>query len=359
VSRCASIISSLIRRQLKKSQVDINSISAIARMLVCIFVPPGAYALEFTGPSGVFEEANKQAGRRVYDIRFVAEEPQLITCLSGLRVMPDRTIHDADERIDTLIVVGARDPLAPASPSLIAWLQRQAPKTRRYGAVCTGAFLLGAAGLLDNKHATTHWEFAPALAEAFPAAIVEPDRIFVRDGAMFTSAGVAAGMDLALALVEEDLGRPAALAVARWLVMFLKRPGGQSQFSIQLAAQTASSTPILEVQQWIRDNPQASLSVRELAQRAGMTERSFARVFRSQAGITPADFVEATRIDAARRLLEETDLSLQRLASASGFGSTEALRRAFLRRLGVRPTDYRSRFHSSYRDERSPEDGTC
>ena len=316
-------------------------------MLIGFFVPPGGHALEFTGPSDVFEEANRQAGRRVYDIRFISEEPRPMTCLSGLRFMPDRTIHDADEPIDTLIVTGARDPLEPATSSLIAWLQRQAPNTRRYGAVCSGAFLLGAAGLLDNKHATTHWEFAPALAAAFPLAIVEPDRIFVRDGPMFTSAGVTAGMDLALALVEEDLGRAAALAVARWLVMFLKRPGGQSQFSIQLAAQTASRTPILEVQQWIRDNPQAGLSVRELAQRAGMTERSFARVFRSQTGITPGDFVEATRVDAARRLLEETNLPLQRVASASGFGSTEALRRAFVRQLGVRPTDYRSRFHSS------------
>jgi transcriptional regulator GlxA family with amidase domain len=316
-------------------------------MLIGFFVPPGGHALEFTGPGDVFEEANRQAGRRVYDIRFISEEARPMTCLSGLRFMPDRTIHDADEPIDTLIVTGARDPLEPATPSLIDWLQRQAPNTRRYGAVCTGAFLLGAAGLLDNKHATTHWEFAAALAAAFPSAIVEPDRIFVRDGPMFTSAGVTAGMDLALALVEEDLGRAAALAVARWLVMFLKRPGGQSQFSIQLAAQTASRTPILEVQQWIRDNPQAGLSVRELARRAGMTERSFARVFRSQTGITPADFVEATRVDTARRLLEETNLPLQRVASVSGFGSTEALRRAFVRQLGVRPTDYRSRFHSS------------
>jgi transcriptional regulator GlxA family with amidase domain len=300
-------------------------------MVICFFVLPGGEALEFAGPSDVFEEANRQAGHRAYDIRFVSDEARPITCLSGLRVIPDRTIHDADEPIDTLIVTGARDPFGTVSPAVIDWLERQAPNTRRYGAVCTGAFLLGAAGLLDNKHVTTHWHFAPALAAAFPAAIVEPDRIFVRDGPMFTSAGVSAGIDLALAVVEEDLGRQVALAVARWLVMFLKRPGGQSQFSIQLAAQTASRTPILEVQQWIRDNPQAKLSVRELAQRAGMTERSFSRVFRSQTGITPADFVEATRVDAARRLLEETDLPLQRVASLSGFGSTEALRRAFLR----------------------------
>ena len=325
-------------------------------MRVCFFVPPGGYALEFIGPSDVFEEANRQAGRRVYDIEFISEEPRLVTCRSGLRFMPDRTIRDADEPIDTLIVVGALDPLAPASPSFVAWVQRQAPNTRRYGAVCTGAFLLGAAGLLDNRHVTTHWQFAPALAEAFPAAIVEPDRIFVRDGPMFTSAGVTAGADLALALVEEDLGRSAALAVARWLVMFLKRPGGQSQFSIQLAAQAASRTPILDVQQWIRDNPQAKLSVRELAQRSGMSERSFARVFRGQTGITPAHFVEATRVDAARRLLEETNLPLQRVASASGFGSTEALRRVFLRQMGLRPSDYRSRFRTSWRAERIPED---
>jgi transcriptional regulator GlxA family with amidase domain len=276
-------------------------------MRICFFLLPGGEALEFAGPSDVFDEANRQTGRRVYDISFVAEEAQPITCLSGLRILPDRTIHDPDEPIDTLIVTGARDPLSPVSPSVIDWLQRQAPKTRRYGAVCTGAFLLGTAGLLDNKHVTTHWRFASALAEAFSAAIVEPDRIFVRDGAMFTSAGATAGTDLALALVEEDLGRAIALAVARWLVMFLKRPGGQSQFSVQLAAQVASRTPILEVQQWVRDNPQAKLSVRELAQRASMSERSFARVFRGQTGMTPADFVEATRVDAARRLLEETD----------------------------------------------------
>jgi transcriptional regulator GlxA family with amidase domain len=329
---------------------------AMATMHICFFLLPGGEALEFAGPSDVFEEANRQAGHRVYDIRFVAEEARPITCLSGLRIMPDRTIHDADEPIDTLIVSGARDPFGPTSPALIDWLQRQAPKTRRYGAVCTGAFLLGAAGLLDNKHVTTHWQFATALAAAYPAAIVEPDRIFVRDGPMFTSAGCTAGTDLALALVEEDLGRAAALAVARWLVVFLKRPGGQSQFSVHLAGQTASRTPILEVQQWIRDNPKANLSVRELARRAGMSERSFARVFRSQTGITPAGFVEATRVDAARRLLEESNLPLQRVASASGFGSTEALRRAFLRQIGVRPSDYRSRFRSSYPDQTIPKD---
>ncbi len=251
-------------------------------MLIAFFIPPGGHALEFTGPSDVFEEANRQFGRSVYEIRFVSEEARLMECLSGLRFMPDRTIHDPDEPIDTLLVTGTRDPIRPISPPIIEWLQRRVPTARRYGSVCTGAFLLGAAGLLDDKHVTTHWEFAPALAAAFPSAIIEPNRIFVRDGAMFTSAGVSAAIDLALALVQEDFGRDLSLAVARWLVVYLKRPGGQSQFSAQLAAQKATRSPIERVQQWLRDNPRAKATVGEMAARAGMSERSFARAFRQE-----------------------------------------------------------------------------
>jgi transcriptional regulator GlxA family with amidase domain len=313
-------------------------------MLVAILIPPSGHSLEICGPGDVFAEANRQQGRRIYDLQVVSEQVGPLTCFSGLRVLPDRTIHDADEAIDTLIVTGPRDPPGAVIPPVTEWLRRRCPATRRFGSVCTGTFLLGAAGLLDGKHVTTHWEFAPALAAAYPTAIVEPDRIFVRDGPLFTSAGVTAGMDLALALVEEDLGRSAALSVARWLVMFLKRPGGQSQFSVQLATQTAVRSPIERVLQWVRDNPQAELSVVALAQRAGMSARNFARTFRQDTGLTPAEFVEATRVDIARRLLEETDLPLQRVASASGFGRSEALRRAFIRRLGVRPIEYRSRF---------------
>ncbi|SRR6266851_601505 len=316
-------------------------------MLIGFFYPGNGTSLELSGPTDVFEEANRQYGRRVYDLQLISERPWPMTSLSGLRILPDRTIDDPLDTIDTLIVAGTIDPTRAASPALIDWLKRASSGARRYGAVCTGAFLLGAAGLLDNKHVTTHWEYAPALAAAFPLAIVEPDRIFVRDGPMFTSAGVTAGIDLALSLVEEDFGPALALSVARWLVMYLKRPGGQSQFSVQLATQIASRSPIQQIQQFIRDNPQFNLAVHNLARQAGMSARSFARVFRNETGMTPADFVAATRVDAARRLLEETSLPLSRVAAASGFSTTDAMRRNFRQKCGVSPAEYRSRFRST------------
>ena len=316
-------------------------------MLVALVAPVGAHSLEIAGPSDVFEEANRQcATGRAYEVRVISEGPGPITAASGLRILPDRTIHDPDEPIDTLVVVGPYGIPAPPSRALVAWLRRRTATARRYGSVCTGAFLLGAAGLLGGRRVATHWRYAPELAAAYPSAIVEPDRIFVRDGPLFSSAGVTAGIDLALALVEEDLGGAVALAVARQLVMFLKRPGGQSQFSVQLAAQTATRSPIQQVQQWIRDDPGADLSIAALSRRAAMSGRNFARVFRRETGMTPADFVEATRVDAARRMLEEGGLPFQRIASECGFTGSDTLRRAFLRRLAVTPQDYRSRFRS-------------
>lgn len=317
-------------------------------MLVAIFAPPGARSLEISGPRDVFGEANHHiAERAAYDVQVIAETPGPITCATGDRILPDRMINDAGDPIDTLMVAGPRGVPEPPSAAVCTWLRRCSARVRRYGSVCTGAFLLGAAGLLDGKRATTHWRYAGDLARAVPAAVIEPDLIFVREGRLFTSAGVAAGLDLALALVEEDHGRAVALAVARELVLFLKRPGGQSQFSVQLAAQVATRSPVERVQQWIRDNPAGDLSVPELALRAAMSERNFSRVFREEAGMTPADFVEATRVDAARRLLEETNLPVQRIAAASGFGGVDAQRRAFLRRLGVRPAEYRARFRTA------------
>jgi len=315
-------------------------------MLIAILMSPNGHSLEICGPGDVFAEANRHLGRDAYNLKFISERADPLICVSGLRVMPDRTIYDPDETIDTLIVTGSRDPFRPATPAMIEWLRRRSLATRRYGSVCTGAFLLGAAGLLDGKHVTTHWEFASALAAAYPTAIVEPDRIFVRDGAMFTSAGVTAGMDLALALVEEDFGRTLAILVARWLVLFLKRPGGESQISVQLTMQGAVRSPIQQVVEWVRDNPKAALSVSGMARRAGMSERNFARAFRQDTGTTPAKFVEATRVDAARRLLEETDLPLQRIATVSGFSRAETLRRAFIRRFGVSLVEYRARFRT-------------
>jgi transcriptional regulator GlxA family with amidase domain len=318
-------------------------------MRVAVFLPPGAHALEIAGPLDVFAEASRQlGGAPAYVVNVVATGPGLIECASGLRVLPDQTIADPDPAVDTLIVIGPDGSGLPNPPvELVRWLLQTSAVTRRFGSVCTGAFLLGAAGLLDGRHVTTHWEFAVALAAAFPRAVVEMDRIFVRDGKLFTSAGVTAGIDLALALVEEDHGRDLALAVARRMVMFLKRPGGQSQFSVQLAGQIAGHSAIQHVQQWVRDRPDAKMSIAALAQRAGMSIRNFSRVFRKEAGMTPADFVEASRVDTARRLLEETTLPLSRIASMCGFAGADGLRRAFRRRMDVGPLDYRARFRST------------
>jgi transcriptional regulator GlxA family with amidase domain len=203
---------------------------------------------------------------------------------------------------------------------------------------------LAAAGLLDGRRATTHWGWCDTLAESFPTVAVEPDRIFVRDGNVWTSAGVTAGIDLALAMVEEDLGREVALAVARRLVVFLKRPGGQSQFSAQLAGQLAERQPLGELQAWVADNLDDDLSVERLAERAAMSTRNFSRTFRREVGVTPARFVERARVEGARRLLEESSASVDEIAARCGFGTAETMRRTFLRSLHVTPTDYRRRF---------------
>ena len=210
--------------------------------------------------------------------------------------------------------------------------------------MCTGAFLLAAAGVLDGRRATTHWQACELLARRHPAITVDRDPIFVRDGDVWTSAGVTAGMDLALALVTEDLGREAALQVARQLVMFVQRPGGQAQFSAQLGQQTAERDPIVELQNWIAEHPEDDLGVERLAERVAMSPRHFARVFRHEVGVTPAAYVEIARVEVAQRLLETTGLTVDEIARAAGFGTVETLRRAFARRVGVSPRDYRDRF---------------
>jgi transcriptional regulator GlxA family with amidase domain len=210
--------------------------------------------------------------------------------------------------------------------------------------VCNGAFVLAAAGLLAGRRATTHWAACAELQRRHPDVALEPDSIFVSDGGVYTSAGVTAGMDLSLALVEEDLGRRAALEVARWLVLFLKRPGGQSQFSTQLAAQVAEREPLRELQAWIADHLDADLSVPALAERACMSPRNFARTFRREVGMTPGAYVEASRVEAARIALDGTQEPIDAVARRCGFGTIETMRRAFHRRLGVGPGGYRDRF---------------
>jgi len=315
-------------------------------MKIAILAFPRVQLLDVVGPADVFSEAARQLGDpRAYRVQVIGTEAGAFRGSSGLRLLPDTTVATHRGAIDTLLVAGSPHVDAMAgSTGLDAWLRRQSRSVRRIGAVCSGAFVLAAAGLLDGKRVTTHWNSADRLAAEYPLSRVEPDSIYVKDGKTWTSAGVTAGMDLALAMVEEDHGRDLALRVAREMVMFLKRPGGQSQFSAHLAAQAAERSSVGGVQQHVLAHLAADLSVPALAAHAGMSERNFARVFRAEAGMTPAEFVESARIDAARRLLEESAWPLKRLADALGYANADAFRRAFLRRMGVGPNDYRRRF---------------
>jgi transcriptional regulator GlxA family with amidase domain len=247
-----------------------------------------------------------------------------------------------------LVAGGAGMRRAGPDDPAIAWLREAAPRAQRVASVCTGAFALATAGLLDGRRATTHWAYCRALARDHPGVTVDPEPIYIRDGDVWTSAGVTAGMDLALALVEEDLGSAVALEAARWLVLFLKRPGGQAQFSAGLAMQLASAVraPLRELQAWIADHLDADLSVGALAARACLSERHFARAWRAETGLTPAAYVEALRVERARTLLED-GAAVETAARAAGFTSAEVLRRVFHRRLGVGPAAYRDRFRSA------------
>ena len=313
---------------------------------------PDAQILDVVGPLEVFSRASRLAtdegrhGTPPYRVEILARAPGPVVTSSSLALVASRTYGVVRGRIDTLMVAGGRGvDAALGDRVLIRWLRAMAPhRAGRIASVCTGAFLLAEAGLLDGKTVTTHWSKAALLAERYPRLRVDPDPIFIRQGRVYTSAGVTAGMDLALALVEEDHGRELAARVARELVLFLKRPGGQAQFSEQLQTQLSDRQPIAELQAWIADHPGADLSVAALARRAAMSPRNFARVFQRTVGVTPAEHVERVRIEAARRRLEESDANVDSVASECGFGTRESLRRAFHRALRVSPTAYRSRF---------------
>jgi transcriptional regulator GlxA family with amidase domain len=311
---------------------------------IVIFAPADVHALEIASVMDVFNEANAQTDAALYTLTLVAERPGVIRCASGLAVVPDLSIIDSVPDADTFLVGGSYGVPAAPSESVIAWLQQHSASARRHGAVCTGTFLLGAAGLIDDQAVTTHWYYAEELRDRFPSARVDADRIFIRDGPLFTSAGVSACIDLALALIEEDHGRDLAVSVARHMVMYLKRPGGQSQYSVPLAAQARTRSPIARVQTWILDHPELDLSLSMLASRAAMSPRNFSRVFRSETALSPATYVEQVRMDKARRLLEETSLPLDQVAKQSGLGTAGSARRVFLRRLGISLRQYRDRF---------------
>lgn len=317
---------------------------------VALLAVPNAQILDVTGPLEVFSSTNRElrdrgATRDAYRTRLLTPAGGACPTSSGVSLQADGKLAGQRGALDTLVVAGGLG-IRPAldDAALLANLRRVSRRARRVTSVCTGAFLLAEIGTLDGRRATTHWSACAALARRHPRVQVEVDPIFVRDGAVWTSAGVTAGMDLALALVEEDHGRDVALAVARRLVMFLKRPGGQSQFSGWLDAQRALEDPLDAVRNHVIDHPAEDLRVETLAQRAGMSPRNFARVFARASGVTPARFVEAARVEAARVLLEEGADALEPVAAACGFGSVETLRRAFLRRLKVGPAEYRRRF---------------
>ena len=314
--------------------------------IIVIVAFPGVQPLDVVGPAEVFSTAAALVPGS-YSVEVAARKAGPIPSTS-VGLVADRAFGARRGQIDTLLVAGGPGSRAAARDErTVAWVRAAAGRARRVGSVCTGAFVLAAAGLLDGRHATTHWASCDRLAAGHPAVTVESDPIFVRDDNVYTSAGVTAGMDLALALVEEDLGRKAALEVARWLVLFVKRPGGQSQFSSQLAAQTAEREPLRELQEWIAGHLGADLSVPALAARAHMSERNFARAFRRELGMTPAAYVEVARVEAARIALETTGVPVDAVARDTGFGTVETMRRAFNRRLGVGPAAYRARFTST------------
>jgi transcriptional regulator GlxA family with amidase domain len=313
---------------------------------IAIVVHDGVQALDVAGPLDVFAEAaSRLSSDRGYHCLLIARTRDPVRSSSGMAFLPDLSFEEAAHDFHTVLVAGGPAlPEAAANPATSAWLQHWAIRAERYGSICTGAFALGHAGLLDGRVVTTHWQNAAKLAALFPAAHVEHDRIHARDGALVTSAGVTAGIDLALALVAEDHGQALALLCAKQLVVVAQRQGGQSQFSPLLTAPVDPDKPIGRVQTYVLGHLTEALHVRRLAEIAGVSERSIARAFVAELAVTPHDYVEGVRIDRARNLLEGTDEALKAIAYDCGFASPHQMRAAFQRRLGTSPGRYRESF---------------
>jgi transcriptional regulator GlxA family with amidase domain len=321
----------------------------IARRIVILAAPP-CNLLNLVGPFEVFGTVNQLLVDRdqPYQVEVASSMTERsIMGYSGLSILAHRHYRDFHNGIDTLLLAGGRTIRQHTDADLIQWTIDMSKKVRRIGSTCTGAFLLAKTGLLDGRRATTHWAYAREFAAQFPKVRLDPNPIWLRDGKFYTSAGVTSGMDLALALVEEDLGSKVALAVARQLVLFLRRPGGQSQFSRALEAQSSLRKPLQETLVWASENLDKDLSVENLAEHAAMSRRNFTRVFATELRTSPAHYIEQLRLEAARRLLEESPGSVEEIAGACGFSSAELMRRAFLRSMKSTPSQYRERFRSA------------
>ncbi|SDT97167.1 transcriptional regulator, AraC family with amidase-like domain [Verrucomicrobium sp. GAS474] len=327
------------------------AVSSGTKRIVFFGLPP-VREIDLIGAIDVFATANQLAGGKpLYELKVIAAEPvrgKRIAGMFGLSLSCDGDYRAFRGEIDTLLVPGGRGvEERKAAPAAIAWLRKAASRSRRVGSICTGTFLLAQAGLLDGKRAATHWAFAADLAKRYPKVGVDPEPIWIQDGNYYTSAGVTSGIDLSLALLEEDHGAALALDVARMMVVFLKRPGNQAQFSVSLAAQKTESKPLHELRVWMAEHLSADLSVEALARRVAMSPRNFQRVFAGEAGKPVARYVEELRIEAARRHLERTTQSLDEIAGRCGFKCADTMGRAFVRSLHATPGEYRSRFRSS------------
>lgn len=324
---------------------------------VVLIAGPGTEILDLVGPLQVFARATEMFSKQnpgslpIYSIEVITTSSRTSVMTNcGLRITAHKTFREVRGEVDTLLVAGGNaienDEI---SIEVVRWLRKIARRARRIGSVCTGAMLLARAGLLDGRQATTHWNWCELLTRRCPRTSVDPNPIFVRDGNVYTSAGVTAGMDLALALVEEDHGSRLALQIARNLVLYLRRPGGQSQFSAALSLQLTDWKPLRDLEAWVLDNLNKPLNVPMLAERVAMSPRNFARVFSKEMTITPAKFVERLRVETARRRLEESQNSMERIAAECGFGNVNSMRNVFQRALKTAPGHYRRHFRSARR----------
>jgi transcriptional regulator GlxA family with amidase domain len=312
---------------------------------VAILLFPDVLLLDVAGPVEVFSMANRYlAAEDRYSLCTISTAEHHVRASNGMQLVADHVIHDAPSAFDLLLIPGGPGAYNDKHETLQPWLRQAAQTSRRYGSICTGAFILGEVGLLDGRQVATHWNYTERLAQRFPAAKVGSDQIYIEDGKLITSGGITAGIDMALAILEQDHGKTIALAVAKVLLVAMKRQGGQAQFSPLLAEVVKQDSPIARAQEYALEHLEEELSVVSLANVAGISARHFARVFVREIGMTPMDFVHSARVDRARLLLETTDLPLKTVAFRSGFRSERCMRLQFSERLGLSPAQYRHQF---------------